>query len=89
MWQDTDKDFFCLNVGDCMHLIDKKEYDVLDVMSYCYGYMEKEDFFLCREGSYDFGGFPRHTTESLIEYGKEILNGWELSSEQKYEYGLD
>lgn len=89
LWQDINKDFFCLNVGEVMHLISKEDYEVCSYIPDCYGYMGKDDFFLCREGSYDFGGFPRHTTESLIEYGKEILNGWELSSEQKYEYGLD
>ena len=89
VWQDTDKDFLCLNVDNHMYLIDKEDYEVYAYIPNCYGYMEKDDFFLCRDEMYKFSGFQRHTVESLISRGKEILNGWELSDEQKYEYGLD
>ena len=57
----------------------------------CYGYMEEQDRFCCRSienTGLSVGSFPRYSTQDLIAAGEEILNGWELSENQKLEYGL-
>lgn len=85
-------DMLTVNVDQRMNLISKSDWDIFAYVPRCYGYLEDQDIFICQqyEGSVDvYGSFPRHTAESLIEYGKSLLKGWELSEEDKKLYGLE
>ncbi|MBQ6488222.1 MAG: TIR domain-containing protein [Solobacterium sp.] len=85
-------DILAVNVDHRMNLINKGDWAIFAYVPNCFGYLEDQDIFIVRqyENSVNvFGSFPRHTTESLIEYGKSLLKGWELSPESKVLYGLE
>ncbi|MBR3343690.1 MAG: hypothetical protein IKG34_05785, partial [Solobacterium sp.] len=85
-------DMLTVNADHRMSLINKSDWGIFAYVPSCYGYLEDQDIFICMpldNSAYEFGSFPRHTTESLIEYGKSLLKGWELSPESKVQYGLE
>ncbi|MBR2844836.1 MAG: TIR domain-containing protein [Solobacterium sp.] len=85
-------DMLAVIVDHRMSLINEGDWGIFAYIPQCFGYLEDQDIFICRqyESSVNvFGSFPRHTTESLIEYGKSLLKGWELSPESKVLYGLE
>lgn len=87
----TSRGFLAANVGSILNLISTEDWEVFAYVPYCCGYLEEEDVFCCScygGSGQRFGSFPRYTTQALIEAGKDILNGWELSENQKLEYGL-
>ena len=91
-WQFTDRGFLVLTADNCANLISLQDWGVYAYVLNCYGYEETADFFPCFSyisGSRMFGGFMRHTTEALLEYGESLLNGWELSPSQREQYGLE
>ncbi len=90
-WNEYD-DILAVNADHRMNLINKDDWAIFAYVPKCFGYLEDQDIFICRqyENSVNIiGSFPRHTTESLIEYGKSLLKGWELSPESKVLYGLE
>ena len=85
-------DMLAVNADHRMSLINEGDWAIFAYVPNCFGYLEEQDIFIIRqyENSINvFGSFPRHTTESLIEYGKSLLKGWELSEESKVLYGLE
>ncbi len=92
-WTETDKGFMIMTFDkECAFLISEDDWDIFAKISRCTGYLPSDDFFVMIPSSLDFyesGGFKRHTTDSLVSYGKEILGGWELSEAQKMRYGME
>ena len=55
----------------------------------CYGYIEDKDYFVCYDystGTKAYAGFRRYSHEALMDYGRSILNGWDMSETQRMEY---
>ena len=87
----TGRGFLTVSIGNILNLVSMEDWEVFAYVPYCYGYMEEQDLFCCR--SYETldlrtGSFPRYSTRALIEKGVSLLNGWELSENQKLDYGL-
>ena len=92
LWSFTDSGFLTVRVDDFLNLVSTDDWETFAYVPYCYGYAEEHDFLFCKDysgGERCFGGFPRHSLESLIEYGESVLNGWSLSETQRMTYGLD
>lgn len=89
-WDFTAGDILAVSVDRYANLISTEDWGTFAYVPWCFGYQSAGDRFLCYELSdtYHFGVFPRHSAESLVDYGREILNGWELSETQKMQYGL-
>ena len=91
-WQETSEGFIILFVNNYADLISMDDWGVFAYVPQCYGYMESQDFFPCYRLTdsldYEYGGFPRHSVDSLIVYGKTLLNGWEMPDELKMLYGI-
>ena len=92
-WNFTENGFLALNMEKLMNLISMEDWGVCAYVVNCIGYLEDSDFFCCQnyqDSAYTFalGGFHHYSEEELIAMGKEILNGWELSENQKLRYGL-
>jgi hypothetical protein len=89
-WIDTDEGFIMLVAGDGMNLISTDDYEVFTYVPGGFQYVEDKDFFVCGTAYRDdIYGFMRRSLETLIEYGREKLNGWDLSDEERMEYGLE
>ena len=90
-WNYSDTGFLALRLDTLVNLISLEDWTAYDYVLSCYGYLEDQDVFVCYDYSGSektFGVFPRRSLESLTEYGKTILNGWELSDMQKKQYGI-
>lgn len=92
-WTFPNRDFFCLNIKNCMNLIHYEDWTVYAYVPECYHYLEDEDLFCCFD--YDdrsvkcYGAFPNYDLEMLLKCGREALNGWQLSETARKRYGLD
>jgi len=90
-WNFTDNGFLALNMEKLMNLISMEDWGVCAYAVNCVGYLEDSDFFYCQtyqNSGFGLGGFHRYSEKELIAIGEEILNGWELSENQKLHYGL-
>lgn len=92
VWQETDQDFFLVTVDNIMNMIRYDDWEVFSFIRYGHGFMENQNIFI--KSNYTNNGrvfscFERHTIQQLIDRGKEILNGWELSDQQKQYYAID
>ena len=92
LWQFPDKDFCVLTADKYLNFISLRDWAVFAYVPNCFGYIEETETLPCYSYiSQDrgYGTFRRYTTEELQKYAQTILNGWELSPEQRLKYGLN
>ncbi|MCR5801793.1 MAG: TIR domain-containing protein [Lachnospiraceae bacterium] len=87
-----DAGVMCIQNGNLTNLIDLESLIELSYIQSCVGYHAGTDRFytLASEDShvYNLGYYQRYTTEDLIRKGKNILQGAEMSADQKSMYGI-
>lgn len=92
-WTETDKGFLILQIRDeYAFLISEDDWGIFAGIRDSTIYLSSEDLFVLIPSflsNYECVGFKRHTTESLIEFGRELLGDWELSEAQKMRYGIE
>ena len=90
-WEYTRNGFIAVSVGTYLNLVSTDDWGTFAYVPDCYGYLEDRDFFVCYDYSSSnrtYAGFQRYSLEALTNYGRSLLNGWEMSEAQKLEYGL-
>ena len=91
-WSETSRGFLTVRIKGDLYLISREDGECFACVPFCYGYQESTDLFFCPDDSADgtpFGGFYRHTTESLMAMGRDELKGWELEISDRQRYGLE
>jgi hypothetical protein len=73
-------------------IIDTSEWINIRTIPYCIGYHEESDSFVVYSNSEEWdmslGCFKRYTLEELIERGRKMLDGIEMSEDFKATYGI-
>ena len=90
-WTWSKSGFVGILCESVLNLVSLKDGGVFAYVPGCYGYVDGQDFCVCYDYSgsdKEYGGFRRYSLETLIDYGKSILNGWEMSEAQRMEHGL-
>lgn len=87
-WQFTQDGQLILNAFAVGSVIDCEHWELIAVMSNFMRFNETENVFLCYTGEV-IAGYPRYSTQALLDYAKETLQGFTLSAEQKAAYGIE
>ncbi|MCR4606535.1 MAG: TIR domain-containing protein [Oscillospiraceae bacterium] len=91
-WKHSENGFLAVCIDDYLNLISMEDWGTFAYVAGCYGYIEDKDYFVCYDystGTKAYAGFRRYSHEALMDYGRSILNGWDMSETQRMEYGLD
>ena len=87
----SNRDFFIVSIDDTLNLISTSDWGITAYLHNCVGYQNSNDLFLCTstsENAISLGSFPRYTVKMLVERARELLNGWDLTNDQRTAYGL-
>ncbi len=89
---DAENNLMYYQQDDILDIIDASSWIELTCIDNCFGHQKKDDIFVVmsytNSEEYYLGYFNHYSTEELIEKGKEILKGSELTPEQKSQYGI-
>ena len=90
-WCFLDNGDLVLNTDKVFNLISHDGWKVASYAIDCLAYLPGQDWIVTHKstgGGYEVGYFRRCTTEELVEKGRALLDGAELSTEQKSRYGI-
>ncbi len=92
-WLYTSHGFIGVGNGSDMRIISTEDWEMVANVSSFLCYQENRDIFWTSHFSSNkkskIAYYKRWTAESLVRYADEILDGWEMSEEQKESYGID
>ena len=85
------KDFMTILAGDTLNMISTDDWELLAYVQDCVGYQRTNDIFVCykEDTEISYGCFRRYTVQMLIDHAEELLNGWDLTYDQRAKYGIN
>ena len=90
---DSKQQLLYLQNGQATNVIDTKNWYEVTCVKYCLGHHSPTDRFVAysynRDTGYHIGYFKHYTVDELIEKGNKLLSGFEMTDEEKSEYGID
>lgn len=91
-WIPVAEDYLLVIADDAGNLIHCGQWTAENFIPHCRGYFADPDTFLTRkyhsDGTMQLGMFKRYSLAELTAMAEEILNGLEMTWEQRYGYGL-
>lgn len=87
-WEQTEDGDLILGLFGAGNIIDCEAWGVKAFVPYLQAYHRETDSFFCTYNG-SLGAFKRVSLTELLEKARTELNGFELSQEQKNNYGLD
>lgn len=87
-WTECEDGLLMILCGDYMNLVDTENRLLMATMESCLGYQAGPERFVCEEMSAGCGFRQRYTLDTLTAKGWEILGSFELTDQQKADYGL-
>lgn len=90
-WDFSEEGILMLRAGSVLNRIDINSWELLFTAPHCLAYCPSESFLFMYDYSTtpQLGFFKMYSTQELIEKAKTMLNGLELTEEQKSKYGID